>query len=178
MTDVVKQEPTAVECEHRRKFFTRLTVGLGSLIGAIVALPAIGFILGPILRKPARIWRSVGKIGEFKIGDTVLVEFEDPSPLPWAGLTATTAAWIRRENDEQFVVFSINCRHLGCPVRWVAGSELFMCPCHGGVYYKDGEVAAGPPPQGLAKYPVRVRDGQVEIETSPIPLQADKAHDA
>ena len=35
---------------------------------------------------------------------------------------------------------------------------------------EDGEVAAGPPPEALARYPVRVIDGQVEIETSPIPL--------
>jgi menaquinol-cytochrome c reductase iron-sulfur subunit len=38
-----------------------------------------------------------------------------------------------------------------------------MCPCHGGVYYKDGSVAAGPPPRPLERYPVRVQDGQVEI---------------
>ena len=178
MTDILKQEPSSVDCEHRRKFLARLTVGLGSLIGAIVALPAIGFVLGPIIRKRSQDWRSVGEVGEFTIGETVLKKFEDPSPLPWAGLTATTATWVRRESEEKFVAFSINCRHLGCPVRWVADSELFMCPCHGGVYYKDGEVAAGPPPQGLAKYPIRVRDGHVEIETSPVPLQADKSHDA
>ena len=45
-----------------------------------------------------------------------------------------------------------------------------MCPCHGGVFYKDGRVASGPPPQPLATYPVRVRDGRVEILTSPLPI--------
>ncbi|MDQ2900037.1 MAG: Rieske 2Fe-2S domain-containing protein, partial [Acidobacteriota bacterium] len=47
---------------------------------------------------------------------------------------------------------------------------LFMCPCHGGVYYKNGDVAAGPPPKPLTKYPVRVRDGLVEILTKPTPI--------
>jgi menaquinol-cytochrome c reductase iron-sulfur subunit len=46
-----------------------------------------------------------------------------------------------------------------------------MCPCHGGVYYEDGTVAVGPPPAPLARYPVRVRDGEVEIQTRPIVIQ-------
>jgi menaquinol-cytochrome c reductase iron-sulfur subunit len=50
------------------------------------------------------------------------------------------------------------------------GAELFLCPCHGGVYYADGTVSAGPPPKPLPTYPVRVRAGQVEIQTSPIPI--------
>ena len=55
-------------------------------------------------------------------------------------------------------------------MRWIADAELFMCPCHGGVYYKDGTVAAGPPPEPLKRYAVRVRGNEVEIETGPVPL--------
>jgi menaquinol-cytochrome c reductase iron-sulfur subunit len=154
----------------RRKFFARLSIGLGSVIGAIVALPCLGFVLAPIVRRPPRLWREVSKLDEIAIGETKLVTFEDSSSLPWAGVTARTASWLRRESETEFIAFSINCRHLGCPVRWVEGAELFMCPCHGGVYYKDGTVAAGPPPKALARYPVRVQEGVVEIETSPVPL--------
>jgi menaquinol-cytochrome c reductase iron-sulfur subunit len=45
-----------------------------------------------------------------------------------------------------------------------------MCPCHGGVYYKDGAVAAGPPPHALFQYQVRIRNGKVEILTSALPI--------
>ena len=83
---------------------------------------------------------------------------------------AKTAAWLRRESDQQFIAFAINCTHLGCPVRWLPNADLFMCPCHGGVFYKDGTVASGPPPKPLVTYPVRVRDGRVEILTSPLPI--------
>jgi menaquinol-cytochrome c reductase iron-sulfur subunit len=114
----------------------------------------------------------VGLVGSFTIGETVNVVFEDASPLPWAGVTARTAAWLRRDGERQFTAFTVHCTHLGCPVRWVADAQLFLCPCHGGVYYSDGTVSAGPPPRTLPQYPVRVNTttGQVEIQTSPIPI--------
>ena len=85
-------------------------------------------------------------------------------------MTSKTAAWLRCGEGEEFVAFSVNCAHLGCPVRWMPQASLFMCPCHGGVYYADGSVAAGPPPHGLTRYPVRVRGGAVEIRTDHIPI--------
>jgi menaquinol-cytochrome c reductase iron-sulfur subunit len=73
-------------------------------------------------------------------------------------------------NDAEFIAFSVNCTHLGCPVRWLQDADLFMCPCHGGVYYSDGTVAAGPPPKSLIRYDVRTANGQVEIKTMAIPI--------
>lgn len=154
----------------RRRFLGRLSLGLSGLIAAAATVPVIGFLLSPLIGKPPRVWRPVGPVGDFAVGRTVNVAFEDASPLPWAGVTARSAAWLRRDDAEHFTAFSVHCTHLGCPVRWVADAELFLCPCHGGVYYADGTVSAGPPPRTLPQYPVRVRNGQVEILTSPIPI--------
>jgi len=154
--------------ETRRRFLTRLSIALGSIATAIVAIPAVGFLLG--LRKPPRVWRTVGAVNDFQIGSTVKVSFLDPSPLSWAGVTAQTAAWLRREGDQQFIAFSVDCTHLGCPVRWLPDANLFMCPCHGGVFYSNGTVASGPPPRPLTQYPVRVQDNQIQILTSPLPI--------
>jgi menaquinol-cytochrome c reductase iron-sulfur subunit len=154
----------------RRRFFTRITVAAAAVIGALAGIPVLGFVLAPLVRPARPQWRQVGPVDSFQIGQTVKVDFTDPSPLPWSGITAKTAAWLRRVGEKEFIAFSINCRHLGCPVRWLDGAKLFMCPCHGGVYYEDGSVAAGPPPEPLARYVVRVNAGQVEIQSSPIPL--------
>ncbi len=155
----------------RRQFFTHVSIGLGSIAAVLVGIPIVGSILAPIIDKAKPDWRPVGPIDSFKIGGGfVKVDYVDSSPLPWAGVTAKSAAWLKRESEDKFIAFSVNCAHLGCPVRWISGAKLFMCPCHGGVYYEDGSVAAGPPPRGLYEYPVRVRDGQVEILASPIPI--------
>jgi menaquinol-cytochrome c reductase iron-sulfur subunit len=152
----------------RRHFLSRLSLALGSIVAAIMGLPSLAYLLG--LRQAPSEWRTVGKLEEFTMETTVSVAFMDPSPLPWAGVTARTAAWLRRTGPKEFIAFSINCTHLGCPIRWLPEADLFMCPCHGGVYYKDGRVASGPPPRPLTRYPVRVRDGVVEILASPLPI--------
>jgi menaquinol-cytochrome c reductase iron-sulfur subunit len=154
----------------RRRFFARLSVGLGSLCGLAIAIPGVGFILAPLFSQTPQLWRAVGKVNDFKIGQTVQVTIEDSSPLPWAGVTAKTAAWLRRMNETEFIAFAVNCSHLGCPVRWLPDANLFMCPCHGGVYYADGTVAAGPPPKPLTRYNVRIQDGEVQLQTRPIPI--------
>lgn len=156
---------------ERRRFMARLSIVLAAVAAAIVGLPVVGFILGPLIAPEKDVWRAVGAVDTFKAGETVSVSFLDPSPMAWAGVSAITAAWLRRLESGGFVAFSVNCAHLGCPVRWLAKAKLFMCPCHGGVYYADGSVAAGPPPRGLFKYPVRVREGQVEILASAVPIE-------
>ncbi len=179
MSDLDNPQPSApapdpdAPCEgclspSRRKFLTRLSLGLGALGAALIGVPSVAFLLG--LRKPTKLWRDVGGVEQFPQGSTILVKFEDPSPLPWSGVTANTAAWLRHEKENEFIAFSVDCTHLGCPIRWLPDANLFMCPCHGGVFYANGTVASGPPPRPLSRYPVRVADGRVQILTSPLPI--------
>jgi menaquinol-cytochrome c reductase iron-sulfur subunit len=154
----------------RRHVLGRLSIALGVISAAIVGVPMLGFVFGPLFRRIPEVWRTVGPLEQFKVGETVNVTFLDSSPLPWAGVTAHTAAWLRRVSATEFMAFSVNCTHLGCPVRWLPDAQLFMCPCHGGVYNRDGTVAAGPPPQPLVQFTVRVHDGLVQIRTQPVPI--------
>lgn len=155
---------------ERRKFLTKLSLWLGALPAAIISVPVFSALLGPLLEKNKQEWRQVGDATDFPVGTTKLVKFINADPLPWAGTTAKSAAWLRRENEKEFTAFSANCTHLGCPIRWESKAELFMCPCHGGVYYKDGSVASGPPPKALVRYQVRLNKGLVEIKTAPVPI--------
>ena len=130
---------------ERRRFLARASVALGAGCGAL-GVPFVGFTLGPLLHKAPIVWRTVGKLADFQIGETANVSLVDASPLPWAGVTAKSAAWLRRTGEREFVAFSVNCAHLGCPVRWLPSARLFMCPCHGGVYYENGTRRRGASP--------------------------------
>src|SRR6185437_16896855 len=154
----------------RRKFFMRLSLSLAGLSAAVAAIPVISAVLAPLLESKVEKWRTVGKLNDFKINTTNLVTFINADPEPYAGITAKSAAWLRRNNETTFIAFAANCTHLGCPVRWEKDAHLFMCPCHGGVYYANGNVAGGPPPRPLTRYEVRVQNNEVLIKTAPIPL--------
>ncbi len=156
--------------ENRRSFLVKLSLGLSAIPALLVAIPVLSALFGPLLVRRKEQWRKVGTLADFPVGSTKLVSFINADPLPWAGVTAKSAAWVRRESGAGFAAFSSNCTHLGCPIRWEDNASLFMCPCHGGVYYKDGSVAAGPPPKALVQYAIRVNNGMVEIKTSPLPI--------
>jgi menaquinol-cytochrome c reductase iron-sulfur subunit len=158
------------EVLSRRRFFAKLSLALGGLGAAIVGVPIIGFIIAPLFRKPPQQWTSLGKVDNYEIGKTVSVTVLDTSPLPWAGITAKNAVWLRRVDANNFIAFSANCTHLGCPVRWMEGAGLFLCPCHGGVYYQDCAVAAGPPPAPLFRYATRIENGDVKIDSVIVPV--------
>lgn len=156
----------------RRRFLSQISLALGAGAAAIAAIPAVGYILGPAAKRQPEVWRDVGSIDQFDIGSTVEVIIESPAAGDWAGKSERMGAWLRRVDATNFVAFSTNCTHLGCPVRWLQSANLFMCPCHGGVFYADGRVAAGPPEQPLAHHAVRVNAGRVEVRTRPIPIIA------
>ena len=153
----------------RRTLLGRVSLALGGLAAAVVSVPILSYLLSPLLQPAPDEWRDLGLVENFSVGETVLVAFDDPSPLPWAGQTARTAVWLRRVGENEFTAFGLNCTHLGCPVNWRAGADLFLCPCHGGVYYADGSVAGGPPPRPLVRYSVRIGDSRrVQVLTKPL----------
>ncbi len=154
----------------RRNFFMKITLGLAGLSAAVAAVPVISALIAPLLEPKEEKWRTVGKVNDFAAGTTTLVTFINADPEPYAGMTAKSAAWLRRNNPTDFIAFAANCTHLGCPVRWEKDAHLFMCPCHGGVYYANGTVAAGPPPKPLTRYQVRVFKDEVQIKTAPLPI--------
>lgn len=57
-----------------------------------------------------------------------------------------------RTGVDTYVAYSRICTHAACPVSYQAGSEVIICPCHGGVYsLADGSVLQGPPPRALPR---------------------------
>jgi Rieske Fe-S protein len=156
--------PPSVPPVTRRNFLFRLGLGLNVIAASLFAVPIIGFIFGAVgKRKAEQAWIPLGRMTHFPERETRLATYRNPFTRPWDGVTADIPCWVRRREGQEFQVFAINCAHLGCPVRWFPESSLFMCPCHGGVYYEDGSVASGPPPRGLFEYEYKVTKGQLWV---------------
>ena len=173
---------TAPVVPERRTFFQRLarwvTVGLGVAATAVLGVPLVGYLLGPARKKKPVDSVKLGPVDQFPVNETRLATFVNPLGQPWDGMTARTGVYVRylgkdAEQKDQFVVFAINCAHLGCPVSWFQESGLFMCPCHGGVYYANGERASGPPPRGLFHCAWEVRGKDLWVQAPHYPSLHD-----
>ncbi len=165
----------------RRVFMRMLTGAMGAVAAALVGLPLLGYFVG---RRRRRVfWVAMGPVGDFPLNQTRKIDFDNPLRQPWDGMTAYTGVYVRNVGQdqgkpgEQFLVLAVNCAHLGCPVSWFPQSGLFMCPCHGGVYYSNGARASGPPPRGMYHCVWRVRKGKLEIQAPHFPTLQDTLRD-
>jgi quinol---cytochrome c reductase iron-sulfur subunit, bacillus type len=170
---VAPAENTPAQQVSRRNALLKLGAGLNAVAGMLVGVPVLGYVLSTFSKKSPRSWVSLGPLDHFPEGNTRLAVFQNPVTKPWDGETTEVPCWVRRVEGEKFQVFAINCTHLGCPVRWFQQSRLFMCPCHGGVFYEDGSHASGPPPRGLFQYEHKVEGGQLKILGGNLPTLAE-----
>ncbi len=158
----------------RRNVLVKMGLALNALAGALLGIPILGYVLSGF-SKPKKVmeWIDLGSIEQFPEGETRLAVYKNPFTRPWDGETIQIPCWVRRIDGEKFQVFAINCTHLGCPVRWFQGSHLFMCPCHGGVFYEDGKRASGPPERGLYEYEFKVERGMLSVKGGSLPTLGD-----
>lgn len=164
--------PVAEVTFSRRGFLMKLGILFNALAGMVVAAPVLRYLASSVTRGRGNAylsWVPLGPAAQFPEGETRLATFQNPYVMPTDGKTVETACWVRHVAGDQFQVFAINCAHLGCPVRWFAQSGLFMCPCHGGAYYRDGSRASGPPERGLFEYSYKVENGVLTIQAGELP---------
>jgi quinol---cytochrome c reductase iron-sulfur subunit, bacillus type len=162
----------------RRGLLVKIGLLFNGVVAAALGVPVARYLLSSLTRGGAGAylsWVPLGPVGQFPEGETRLATFRNPNVMPTDGKTVDTACWVRRIDAERFQVFAVNCAHLGCPVRWFPQSGLFMCPCHGGAYYRDGARASGPPERGLFEYPSRVQDGVLTIQAGELPTPGPTA---
>jgi Rieske Fe-S protein len=144
----------------RKQFLTAATIGVGGVMGALIAVPVAGMALAPVFGGSDFEAVLIGKVDEFKDGSFIKVVLTPGADQPDA-YVRKKVAFVRKnanagddklalKGQEDFTVVSNTCMHLGCPVQ--ASDTGFVCPCHGGSYNKDGKRSAGPPVRPLDRY--------------------------
>jgi Rieske Fe-S protein len=171
--DAADERASANPQVGRRSFLAWITYGIGAIAAVLLATPLVAYFCGA-LRRSETSWVNLGPLSKFPHNETRLAPFTNPMSQPWDGMAAEMGVYVRylgkdQSQQDQFLVFAMNCAHLGCPVSWFPQSGLFMCPCHGGVYYEDGERASGPPTRGLFKCVWRITNGELEVQSPHLP---------
>ena len=149
----------------RREFVALATAAVGTLIGAVVGLPALAYLLEPALKGAAAkdTWIPLGKLDSFPVGTPTLATFTRSKVNGWEKSTTSYGVFVYRKSDTDLAVFSNVCTHLSCHVNWDEGRKDYVCPCHDGHFDINGKVTAGPPPRPLDTFETKVEDGTLSI---------------
>lgn len=149
----------------RRDFIKLTTAAVGTVIGAVIALPAIAYLIDPALKagSDAEAWIPVGKLETFEIDKPSLATFTRSKINGWEKTVNSYGVFVLRRSETEVVAFSNVCTHLGCRVNWLADQQQYICPCHDAHFNMDGKVVSGPPPRPLDTYETKVADGVLSI---------------
>ncbi len=150
---------------NRRNFMKIITAAIGALISIGMGIPAIAYIIGPSLSKTDENWIRLGSVKKIELGTPTLFKAKVTRQSGWITSDEEISAYVLTEDGRTYVAMSNICTHLGCRVRWVADQEQFFCPCHVGIFDKEGNVVAGPPPRPLDRFQVQVIDDDLQILT-------------
>ena len=148
----------------RRNFMKVAIAGIGGLIGTAIGLPAIPYIMGPALQKESDDWIQLGSISKVELNIPTLFKKTIETQTGWINTEEEISAYVLTSNGQDYVVMSNVCTHLACRVRWIPEKDSFFCPCHNGVFAKDGTVVAGPPSRPLDRFESKVEDGVIFIK--------------
>jgi len=150
----------------RRGFLEVVTWAIGGLISAVLGVPIVAYLIGPaVSEKESQGWIRLGTASKVELGNPTVFKASVEQRSGWIVEEERLMAYVLTENGRDYIAMPNICTHLGCRVRWVADRQQFFCPCHNGVFDKDGDVVSGPPPRPLDRYASKVEGEQVLIQT-------------
>jgi Rieske Fe-S protein len=171
------------EPEVSRSVFLELsTLGIGAVIGGVLAAPVLGFAIAPAFLKQGVPQHDLGPIADYPEGQYMITTFmSDPAE----GAVSRRTAFIRNNGFlgklPSVTVLSNQCVHLGCPVQpngqplYTQETHLndvtlipvnpsgFGCPCHDSQYDTEGNRRSGPAPRALNRYSYSIVDGHLVV---------------
>lgn len=147
----------------RRQFLNYTLMGVGGFLVAGTVAPMLRFAIDPALKAAEdQDMVAVGDLSEFG-PEPVRKDFQLAVKDGWYDAVLSLSAWITVSESGEILALSPICTHLGCTIQWgsdLAPPEHYYCPCHGGVFTKDGiNVEGTPPDRPLNVYRHEVRDG-------------------
>jgi len=148
----------------RRDFMKATIVSIGGIIGAAIGIPAIPYVIGPARNQENIDWIRLGAVSKVELNVPTLFKLTLETQTGWVSSEEEFSVYVLTENGQDYSVMSNVCTHLGCRVRWIPEQGEFFCPCHNGVFAKDGSVVDGPPPRPLDKFEYKVEDGTIFVK--------------
>ena len=146
----------------------RLVYAAQALLGLALAVPAVGYLLTPLLETRGKTeWVPLGDSAPSASDPPRRIEFTTKERDGYVVRERRRAVWVVADPATgEAIVFRGECTHLGCNFDWSADEKLFACPCHGGRFDRTGRNVAGPPPRPLDRLPVKAENGIIYVKAA------------
>jgi menaquinol-cytochrome c reductase iron-sulfur subunit len=154
--------------DPRRKFLKQLTGGISAVMGAVAAIPGLGFLAHPLRKETV-----TGADEPLRVATKDQVEPGKPTRVNVVGQTRDAwlrsdsvklgACWLVRKPGGDVRAFSTVCPHLGCGIDWNDTTKKFDCPCHGSVFDLEGRCVEGPSPRGMDELEVVTSGEDIKV---------------
>jgi Rieske Fe-S protein len=154
-------DTTGTDSKRRRVLGALMTAALATLGGSLASVLGAFAFAGMDARRTGR-WVRAAALSDLKPGIPRAVVVSVMRQSGWFRSRSREVVYLTALAEGDVHAMSAVCTHLGCLVSWDPTKEQFLCPCHGGVYDRAGNVIAGPPPRSLDTVSVRVQKGPDE----------------
>ena len=169
-TKVVNDDPykdthnKTLKVNRRYILISALVLGVGAIF------VKMGVLFGASLRPPVKP-NSYGG----------MMRFGTLAELPPLGGTPQHVSagrfWLVHDEDGVSALHS-SCTHLDCLFTWDKEKGMFVCPCHGSEFAKDGTLLKGPATRSLDRFPVSllgedsglIRTAAIKV-AAPVPVK-------
>ena len=130
-----------------------IATGAGAAgIAALLTVPAVGFVLSPLFQKTRISFIRVGPIDNIPMGVPTPLTVPVPSGEAYDTTPVNRIVYVVRKRGGDTLALTNVCTHMQCDVHWDPSRQQFLCPCHGGLYDRDGINVGGPPPSPLPEW--------------------------
>lgn len=139
---------------NRRGMLATFLMFVGVVIGYGTGAWHFFEYLVPLRSHPKRREMFIGTLVGFPIGSSRTLS--DPKGQ---GIVLTRLNDGGGDASGGFQALSTKCPHLGCSIHWENAKQRFRCPCHEGIFDREGRAISGPPAaenKNMGTYEVRV----------------------
>ncbi len=149
----------------RRDILGFATVGLGTLIGLLLAVPGVAYIISPLRNKERKaLFETLTRLKQLEVGVPRAFAIIEERRDAWVKYPREPvgSVWLIRQVDDanpQVVALSSECPHLGCAVNLNADGKSFLCPCHTSAFDLGGKPKNQVPPRAMDRLKVELTPG-------------------
>jgi Rieske Fe-S protein len=144
---------------NRRQFLEITFWAVTGVVTLGVAGVGARFVAGDSLDPTSSNWVQVGSLTDLDASAVNRVNYTLKAKDAWREVEQTGVLYAYSVDGTTYTVLDASCPHLGCVVQWQPDTNTYVCPCHSGVFTREGAVISGPPPRPMRRLETKVEDG-------------------